>query len=176
MKQRGYLVFSVSEMCCCSDGLKAWGGEDRNPNRIKVVTANGNEDQCGGYNRTVGLRDGKTTHLIHIRLRDRLNHYKFHSYDKLATPMAHELAHCVHQNHSAAFYKLMDDIKKQHAELLSSGTLYQGADAEEQFGFNIYLWPVCLSFSVLKDADNTCSSIPLPHNLPSFLISYGLSI
>jgi len=140
IKRRGYLVFSVSELCCCSDGTKAALGQVRNKKRIKAVLAGGvTEDQCGGYNSTIQFRDDKTMHLIYVRLRDRVNHYKFRSYEKdIVTTMAHELAHCVHQNHSPAFYQLMNEIKKEHADLMASGVVHQDSSAEEQFGFDIY--------------------------------------
>jgi hypothetical protein len=35
--------------------------------------------------------------------------------------MAHELSHCVYQNHNADFYKLMEDILVEHATLLAYG-------------------------------------------------------
>lgn len=126
-------------MCCCTDAAKAARGEERNTKRIKVHTSSGSEDQCGGYNRTIPLgKNGRTVHQMYIRLRDRMNHYKFKDYTAIARTMAHELAHCVHQNHSPAFYHLMKEIQKEHEELCLSGVVSKDESAEEQFGFDIY--------------------------------------
>lgn len=142
IERRGYLVFSVSEMCCCSDAMKVAMGEDRNPKRIKVVTTGGSEDMCGGYNRTIPLKGG-SMHLIHLRLRDRYNHYNFRDYHAIAHTMAHELAHCEHPNHGPAFQALMEEIKQEHAASLQ--TVHQDSDAVEQFGFDIYGYSVSRS-------------------------------
>lgn len=42
--------------------------------------------------------------------------------------MAHELSHCVHQNHSPAFYQLMEDILEEHAtnQIQNMGSLIYG--------------------------------------------------
>ena len=125
-------------MCCCTDATKAARGEERNTKRIKTHTASGSEDQCGGYNRTIPLGRGRTFHQIYIRLRDRMNHYKFKDYTNLAKTMAHELAHCVHQNHGPGFHELMREIQQEHQELYLSGVYNRNESAEEQFGFDIY--------------------------------------
>ena len=143
IQRRNYSVLWVSEMCCCSDGVKVGqqqGDEHQSVKRIKVQTASGSEDLCGGYNRTwrLGKDQNQTMHSIHIRLRDRINHYKFKNYHQISTTMAHELAHCVHQNHSPAFYKLMEEIKQEHQALVLSGDVHQNETAEQQFGFDIY--------------------------------------
>ena len=137
IQKRKYNVLMVAELCCCSDGGRAARGEQRNTKRIKVQTTSGSEDQCGGYNRTHRIHPG-TVHSIFLRLRDRTNHYKFYPYHQVVKTMCHELAHCVHQNHSPAFWKLMKELQQEHKHLISSGAVKQNMNTEEQFGFDIY--------------------------------------
>jgi len=105
-KARGYTVTSLSEMCCCGDaGRRGRGG--------RLMSNN-----VWGYNQTSGRRG---TCRISIRLRQPSDHGALIPYENAAGTMAHELAHCVHGNHSAAFYKLMDEIAEQHAEYVARG-------------------------------------------------------
>ncbi|KAI2510819.1 WLM domain [Fragilaria crotonensis] len=122
VQRRGYQVLSLSELCCCGDGLDhdienhdstQQNGRKRRKRRIRAVT----NKNILGYNQSRG--DGR--HTIHLRLRDAKNHAILMSYEQVAGTMAHELAHCVHGPHSASFYKLMDEIQEQHAVLLTRG-------------------------------------------------------
>jgi hypothetical protein len=122
-KQRGYNVLSVSELCCCNDGL------DFDP------TANGNKrrkrrkmsNNIWGYNQTTSS-GARKSHTIHLRLRHTSNHHtRFLPYEDVAGTLAHELAHCVHGPHDAKFYKLMDEILDQHAGLMASNLSSKGA-------------------------------------------------
>jgi hypothetical protein len=64
VKLRGYRVLSVSEMCCCGDGLDHAGSRRR---KLRKQSAN-----VWGYNMT---RFGRPkTHTIHLRLRDPRDH------------------------------------------------------------------------------------------------------
>jgi len=128
IQRRGYRIKSISEFCCCGDGLDEIPG---NRKRRKQG------DTIWGYNQsTTWVRKGPTTnvrtsiHTIHLRLRKP----KFHTtqllpWEFVAGTMAHELSHCIHQNHSPAFYKLMEEILDEHAMLQS-----------ESFGKNTNLW------------------------------------
>jgi len=77
---------------------------------------------------------------IFIRLRHSKNHYKFRSYHEIDKIMCHELAHCEHQDHGIAFYKLMGDIQIEHSEIVenSAAETHQEETVEEKFGYNIY--------------------------------------
>jgi hypothetical protein len=105
--RRGYNVLSVSELCCCGDGM------DYEPRRRRKLRKQSNN--VWGYNMTRFLSRGKTTHSIHLRLRDPRGHERLLGWEDVAGTMAHELSHCVHQNHSPAFYKLMEEILEEHA-------------------------------------------------------------
>jgi len=110
-RQRGYNVKSVSEMCCCNDGLDFESGR-----RTKIRKQSAN---IWGYNQTTWY-GGRKSHTIHLRLRHANNHGRFHLYEDVAGTMAHELAHCEHGPHNQKFYKLMDEILEQHAVLMAS--------------------------------------------------------
>jgi hypothetical protein len=106
-QRRGYRVLSLSEMCCCGDGLNHVDGT--NKRRKRVVAHN-----VLGYNQSTFNARSKS-HTIHLRLRNARNHAVLLDYESIAGTMAHELAHCEHGPHNAAFYKLMDEIQEQHA-------------------------------------------------------------
>lgn len=116
VSRRGYDVQTVSELCCCGDGLdhrhpRKGGGRKRKP-----VASN-----IWGYNQWTSLGRGrKSSHTIHLRLRHPTDHTKFLLYEDVAGTMAHELAHCEHGPHNDQFYKLMDDILEEHAVLMAS--------------------------------------------------------
>ena len=118
IRRRGYRIASISELCCCGDGLDDHraannGGRRRRRNRM------GNN--VLGYNQTTTVRSRgqtkPTLHSIHLRLRRAQNHHQMFPWEDVAGTMAHELAHCVHQNHSKAFYQLMEEILEEHAVL-----------------------------------------------------------
>ena len=109
-KARGYTVTSLSEMCCCGDAGRRGNGRGRGGRLMS--------NNVWGYNQTSGRRG---TCRISIRLRQPSDHGALIPYENAAGTMAHELAHCVHGNHSAAFYKLMDEIAEQHAEYVARG-------------------------------------------------------
>lgn len=110
-QQRGYNILSVSEFCCCNDGL------DFEPHRKRKIRKAANN--LWGYNQTTWAGRSKA-HSIHLRLRHAQSHSRFHEYEDVAGTMAHELAHCEHGPHNDKFYKLMDDILDQHAGLMAS--------------------------------------------------------
>ena len=113
-KARGYTVTSLSEMCCCGDAGRRGGGR-RGGRGGRPMSNN-----VWGYNQSHG-RGG--TCRISIRLRQPTDHGTILPYENAAGTMAHELAHCVHGNHSAAFYKLMDEIAEQHADYVARGVV-----------------------------------------------------
>jgi len=132
LQRRGYKVLSVSEWCCCCDGLDygELGGQHKRlakGRRINGIDQNG----CGGYNQTMYGNRGKFVHRIHLRLRSPKNHWAVYPYSKIRRTMCHELAHCVHHNHSNAFYQAMDEIEQ---EVDGKYTDYDVIDG----GFNIY--------------------------------------
>ena len=110
IQRRQYNVQSVSEMCCCNDGLDFVTGNRKR----RIMSRN-----VWGYNQTTTTRGSKRSHTIHLRLRR--THSQFHTYEDVAGTLAHELAHCVHGPHDAKFYKLMDEILEEHASLMASG-------------------------------------------------------
>lgn len=128
-QKRGYNILSVTEMCCCADGL------DHLPGRKKGRKTRIMPNNVLGYNFTtqttnhfVGNR--KATHRIHLRLRHTQSH-RFYCYDEIAGVMCHELAHCEVGPHNAQFYKVMDEIMEQHAVFMVRGVV------TDQSGFPI---------------------------------------
>jgi len=118
VKQRSYNVLSVSELCCCNDGLDFDGGGRRK--RRKVA------NNIWGYNQTTFRGPNGKAHTIHLRLRHATDHSRFLPYEDVAGTMAHELAHCEHGPHNDKFYKLMDEILEQHAVLMASKLTMNG--------------------------------------------------
>lgn len=112
-KRRGYVVLSVSELCCCNDGLDFTGRR-----KLRAMSNN-----VWGYNRTVS-RGGHKVHTIHLRLRHAQDHHRFLAYEDVAGTLAHELSHCEHGPHNEHFYKLMDDILEEHATLMASSSSF----------------------------------------------------
>eukprot|EP00551_Chaetoceros_affinis_P010961 CAMPEP_0203684824 /NCGR_PEP_ID=MMETSP0090-20130426/48234_1 /ASSEMBLY_ACC=CAM_ASM_001088 /TAXON_ID=426623 /ORGANISM="Chaetoceros affinis, Strain CCMP159" /LENGTH=727 /DNA_ID=CAMNT_0050554005 /DNA_START=368 /DNA_END=2552 /DNA_ORIENTATION=- len=120
VQKRGYNVASVTEMCCCDDGLNYL------PHDHNIRTEPDNIDNLLGYNETHGDRDRNnsiTVHKIHLRLRYQMNHGSFYPYEDIAATMCHELAHCEVGDHSAKFYKVMDEIIDQYSTFLVSGVV-----------------------------------------------------
>lgn len=122
IRRRSYNVKSISELCCCGDGLEAVHGK-----KLRKQSNN-----VWGYNQTTFFSRGRrrpnaaaaavsprgTSHTIHLRLRSPQHHTtRLLSWEDVAGTMAHELSHCVHQNHSKAFYRLMEEILEEHATL-----------------------------------------------------------
>lgn len=125
IQRRQYRVMSISEMCCCSDGLDFQLTPDGKPRR-KIRRQSNN---IWGYNRSSFWRSGRasmSSHTIHIRLRQPTNHARLLSYEDVAGTLAHELAHCEYSPHNKDFFKLMDDILEEHATLMASSLRYNG--------------------------------------------------
>ena len=123
IKQRGYNVLSVSELCCCNDGLDFEPTANGHKRRKKGKMSN----NVWGYNQTTQSGYPKS-HTIHLRMRHPIGHEtRFLPYEDVAGTMAHELAHCEHGPHNDKFYKLMDEILDQHAGLMASNLSYNGA-------------------------------------------------
>lgn len=113
ISKRKYNVKSITEMCCCSDGL------DHLPNRrgrkTKIMPNN-----VLGYNLTQFTNP--KTHAIHLRLRHPATH-ELVDYESIAGTMCHELAHCEVGPHNAQFYKVMEEIEEQYAIFLARGVV-----------------------------------------------------
>uniref|UniRef100_A0A7S4AGF4 WLM domain-containing protein n=1 Tax=Pseudo-nitzschia australis TaxID=44445 RepID=A0A7S4AGF4_9STRA len=107
IKRRGFNVVSISELCCCGDGLDHAVNKGRKRSKCRPIGNN-----VLGYNRTTFGRI--KSHSIHLRLRRPRDHQLI-PWEDVAGTMAHELSHCVHQNHGAGFYKLMEEILEEHA-------------------------------------------------------------
>jgi WLM domain len=115
LRQRGYDVRTVSEFCCCGDGLDYQLGGHAWTVRPGSNIAGHDASNVAGYNRLdFTTRARHDVHSIHLRLRSPHHHDYLITYQDLAANMAHELAHCVHRNHGPAFYRLMKDIEEQH--------------------------------------------------------------
>ncbi|EEC51243.1 predicted protein [Phaeodactylum tricornutum CCAP 1055/1] len=112
--RRGYHVRSVSELCCCHDGLDFDNTVPRRRKRRRVAS------NVWGYNQTTFARGRPRSHTIHLRLRHATAHHRSHAYEDVAGTLAHELAHCEHSAHDTKFYKLMDEILDEHAALMAS--------------------------------------------------------
>lgn len=138
LTRRGYQVYSVSEMCCCCDGLDTGelAGHRRRVQAGQKISGV-EQHQCGGYNRTMRRARGKTRHSIHLRMRHPKNHSMVRSYAEIVTTMCHELAHCEQQNHSDKFYDLMDEIKQEYLRLMSGAPPLEEY-AQSNGGFDIY--------------------------------------
>jgi hypothetical protein len=120
IQKRGYKVLSISELCCCGDGLDhAAAAQPPRRGRRKKAVLRKQSNNVWGYNQTRFLRGrGNTSHTIHLRLRNPTTpnkHTRLLDWQDVAGTMAHELSHCVHQNHSKAFYALMEELLEEHA-------------------------------------------------------------
>jgi DNA-dependent metalloprotease WSS1 len=125
IQRRQYRVVSISEMCCCSDGLDFQLTPNGKPRRKLRKLSN----NIWGYNRSSFWTSGhvrSSSHTIHIRLRHPTRHTRLLSYEDVAGTLAHELAHCEYSPHNKDFFKLMDDILEEHATLLASKLRYEG--------------------------------------------------
>ena len=111
IEKRGWNVTSISEMCCCGDGLDC-----PRKRKIKVMPSN-----VLGYNRISTSQRGKI-HDIHLRLRHPRTHALL-DYESIAGTMCHELAHCVHGSHDAKFYEAMNEIEEQYVGYLAKGVV-----------------------------------------------------
>ncbi|KAL3811889.1 hypothetical protein ACHAXA_005555 [Cyclostephanos tholiformis] len=117
IEKRGWVVTSISEMCCCGDGLDC----STSRRKINIMPHN-----VLGYNRTTSAssrRGGvEKSHDIHLRLRHPRTHVMY-DYESIAGTMCHELAHCVRGSHDARFYEAMNEIEVQRATFLAGGVV-----------------------------------------------------
>ena len=130
VEKRGYILTSVTEMCCCEDGLdhmnmNPGSGSGNNGNAATTTKKRGRKtrrmpNNVLGYNLSHGTRNGNSVHRIHLRLRHPTKH-TFYPYEDIAGTMCHELAHCERGPHDAKFYKLMDEIMEQYAVFMVKG-------------------------------------------------------
>lgn len=114
IQRRKFNVKSISELCCCGDGLDHTKGKRR---KLRKMANN-----VLGYNMTRWHGRSKT-HTIHLRLRNPKNHNQLFPWEDVAGTMAHELSHCVHGPHNAAFYKLMEEILEGKKKRWKKGVL-----------------------------------------------------
>lgn len=122
IQRRCYAVRSVSELCCCGDGLDHLQQRNQHHSFRRRITRRKQADNILGYNLTTSQQGGSySSHTIHLRLRRADNHNIFFSYEDIAGTMSHELAHCEVSAHNATFYKLMNEIQEQHAVFITKG-------------------------------------------------------
>jgi hypothetical protein len=128
IRQRGYDVRTVSEFCCCGDGLDYQLGGHRFCIGSRYYIKGHSRSDVGGYNLLEPSRGIPRVHSIHVRLRSPDNHDLLLPYEQVVSTMAHELAHCIHRHHQWQFHALMQELLEQHAtyRALSSTSLYQG--------------------------------------------------
>jgi hypothetical protein len=128
IRQRQYNVVSVSEFCCCGDGMDyQFGGQSLSVRPGERISGHESE-RVMGYNRVI-LPNGKHrngpkqyfhndteryTSSIHLRLRSPYDHTQLISYQQVCEYFCHELAHCVYHDHSAEFYTIINEIQIQH--------------------------------------------------------------
>mgnify|MGYP005845592003 CR=1 FL=1 len=146
IRKHNFNVRSVSEMCCCGDGLEyELGGERRSVPAGELIVGN-DHDLVAGYNGKLMNNFGKPEHVIHLRLRKVEGHAQFMDYEEIVDTMAHELSHCIHEDHGPEFWELMGEILEDRAKIvedLKAGkkTLHNDpvkASKEQFSGFNIY--------------------------------------
>jgi hypothetical protein len=115
IRQRGYNIRTISEMCCCADAADyELGGTKRKMHTGDKMEDGSGQDECLGYNRTVSsARGGRKEHTIHVRFRQQPDHNRLLSYSEVVHTLCHEIAHCGQQNHSPAFWKLNDEIVQE---------------------------------------------------------------
>ena len=95
LRERGWTVKLLQEMCCCSAG----GGIKRGRGVLGMNHGSGNK---------------RSAHKIEIRLRHAADHKSFKDFEgEIVGIMCHELSHIAHGNHSAEFYKLMEELRAQ---------------------------------------------------------------
>ena len=112
IQRRNYHIKSISEMCCCKDGLtgsRLMGNNVWGYNSISTTTTRRRGGRSGR-----GGRQSCSSSRIHLRLRDPRTHTRLLPWEDVAGTMAHEMAHCVHQNHDKNFFKLMEEILEEH--------------------------------------------------------------
>lgn len=117
IRQRGYDIRTVSEFCCCGDGLDYQLGGQRfcvSRNRRGDIAGHG-QSEVAGYNLLERSRGIQTVHSIHVRLRSIDNHELLLPYEQVVFTMTHELAHCIHRHHKWQFHALMQELREQHA-------------------------------------------------------------
>jgi DNA-dependent metalloprotease WSS1 len=125
LQRRGYNVLSVSEMCCCGDGLCPRKQQGRKNKKIMASNVLGYNQTTFFSGATTSRRGNKNknknnkmkSHTIHLRLRHPQDHARLYLYEDVAGTMAHELSHCEIGPHNDAFNKLMDDILEEHMVL-----------------------------------------------------------
>jgi DNA-dependent metalloprotease WSS1 len=123
--RRQYNVLSISEMCCCGDGLDHEPSMAKQRRKRRIMDRN-----ILGYNMTHyagGHNNRRPSSRIHIRLRHHADYTRFFDYEDVAGTLAHELAHCEFSKHDDKFFKLMDEILDEHAALLTSALRSHGA-------------------------------------------------
>jgi len=92
LRNRGWTVHKLQEMCCCSNG----GGKKRESGILGMCHSSGNKT---------------TAMIIEIRLREPTGHsFKDFEYELVGT-MCHELSHIIYGPHSADFYALMEELR-----------------------------------------------------------------
>ena len=131
INKRGWNIKSITEMCCCGDGLDhccsstssraTQQQQHRKRTPLKIMPNN-----VLGYNRSSFIKYSNTnkssSHDIHLRLRHPSTHVLY-DYESIASTMCHELAHCVRGPHDVQFYKAMDEIEEQYHIYLVKGVI-----------------------------------------------------
>ena len=147
IRKRGFHIRSISEMCCCSNGLEYELGGNRRCVKAGEDIGGNEANTVAGYNGKLLDRHGRTEHVIHLRLRKPENHGAFLPVEEIVDTMVHELAHCVYEDHGPQFWALMEDIATERAAVLerlkksqtTKGSPDPVATSKEMFeGFNIY--------------------------------------
>jgi hypothetical protein len=131
IRQRQYNITSVSEFCCCGDGMDyQLGGQSLSVRPGERISGHESE-RVMGYNRCIlpngtvrshtynGINTDNYVSSIHLRLRSPYNHNQLISYEQVCEHFCHELAHCIYHDHSKEFYTLMKEIQQQHETLHS---------------------------------------------------------
>jgi hypothetical protein len=124
IRQRGYDIRTVSEFCCCGDGLDyQLGGQRFCVSRRGDIAGHG-QSEVAGYNLLERTRGIQTVHSIHVRLRSPNNHELFFPYKQVVFALTHELAHCIHRHHKWQFHALWQELREQHARSLHFSSVH----------------------------------------------------
>lgn len=114
-KARGYNITSVTEMCCCDDGIHHTPGHAKRKGKFRKTSNN-----VGGFNLSRGNGGGNE---IHLRLRSLSPLHELLSYEEVAGVFIHELAHCEIGPHSVEFYQLMEVIEEEFHTNMVNGVV-----------------------------------------------------
>ncbi|KAK8360554.1 hypothetical protein V6Z12_A04G172600 [Gossypium hirsutum] len=97
--------------------------------RVKLLS-----EFCPNNPALLGLNVGAGIH-VKLRLRRPNRDWDFHPFDQVLDTMLHELCHNAHGPHNASFYKLWDELRKDHLDLDQGGERLSINDVSSRHAF-----------------------------------------